>query len=548
MAAPLGTIPSSTRFLYALVPTRIQFVPKSKQAATSGQVRSNSTQIAKIRQYKRTEMREKKKVVTFNKNVPVEEEIEIKRNFRSRMKYEIHTTTDKMQTHDAIFLGETGREAGNIIMVQYSIQEEHSYSCCNYDPKSETDRETQIAEEKTKTCEPKGHVDLEIQQPGKKTRSQKHTWYTCHTCDFKTKMEDSFRFHVQSGNHKVIVYAAKKKEKSATNTINRRKQVDVVDNEAPPEIKMEIVENDLPRNETHETTKMQDSLQFSSYATETEIKQEPCEDWAEVNVHEDTKECIPLDTTPPDDVPDAKFKCLHCKYQTDWKNNMTKHVAARHTPSDKIQWFHCAHCSYKAKVRENLLKHWQYVHNKSQTLKWLYCDKCSYKAKGAILLKNHVITYHTRPDEIKWWACDECPFRGKLKTQLTWHMKTKHRPVWLCCDKCHYKTMEKNSLLSHIRMHDKILKWFRCKQCPYQSFRIREMEEHIRALHGVEKFDFELAELSFSPKVPTKVERDACFEGGDNGGVKCKFCDFVTDAASEVERHIGERHNLITLV
>ncbi|CAA9996192.1 unnamed protein product [Nesidiocoris tenuis] len=59
------------------------------------------------------------------------------------------------------------------------------------------------------------------------------------------------------------------------------------------------------------------------------------------------------------------FECEHCHYQTEFKNNMRKHLLARHVPKPRkpnAKYVRCALCEFDSPTRPDVVKHYFDVH------------------------------------------------------------------------------------------------------------------------------------------------------------------------------------------
>ena len=112
------------------------------------------------------------------------------------------------------------------------------------------------------------------------------------------------------------------------------------------------------------------------------------------------------------------FKCNFCKKPFSKAVNLKKHQEAIH---EGIR-HKCRYCEASYTETGTLQKHIKHVHE--ETAIRHKCEKCERTFENQSSLKFHSTSVH---DKIKNYICDFCNLPLASKTNLTIHMKRKHK-------------------------------------------------------------------------------------------------------------------------
>ena len=122
---------------------------------------------------------------------------------------------------------------------------------------------------------------------------------------------------------------------------------------------------------------------------------------------------------------DGTFQCKRCDYKTTRKSNkgnMTRHVKTVH--SSNISVFKCPQprCIFRTQTKGRMRAHKEGKHNGVR----FDCDFCEYQTPYRENLGKHVEARHADEPSAFAWPCDLCNFKGLDEAELRNHSKIKH--------------------------------------------------------------------------------------------------------------------------
>ncbi|XP_044260770.1 RE1-silencing transcription factor-like [Tribolium madens] len=150
------------------------------------------------------------------------------------------------------------------------------------------------------------------------------------------------------------------------------------------------------------------------------------------------------------------MQCPHCSFKAKQQAHVERHIIAKHTNPEDIQWFKCKLCDYKGKIKYALNLHMKLKHTTDNEAECFNCGMCDYKSKSKRNVKRHTFTNHTAPEKIVWFKCSYCEHRTRFLNKLDNHIVVKHRspqPVqkWHKCTMCGYKSKVEVYLFRHYK-------------------------------------------------------------------------------------------------
>ena len=87
----------------------------------------------------------------------------------------------------------------------------------------------------------------------------------------------------------------------------------------------------------------------------------------------------------------------------------------------------CPHCGKIIVKRENMQKH---ISAKHPIVREYMCNECPFSSAHKAQLKKHINSMHTRSS----FACSQCDQECNTKNNLDWHTRTKHEDTKPSCD------------------------------------------------------------------------------------------------------------------
>ena len=211
------------------------------------------------------------------------------------------------------------------------------------------------------------------------------------------------------------------------------------------------------------------------------------------------------------------LKCTQCKYETNTKAKLRQHIST-HIQEKK---FNCNQCNKlfgtRSSLITHLITHGENINNKKKTIKThmfsdsikseKQCNECDYTTKYQHRLKNHIRIYH---DGVRF-ECNQCDKVYKIAKQLQKHETSDHERNLIQCEKCKFKP---------------------CSQ--------EKMEKHTKEQHGMNNICV-LCKKEYSSSL-------SLFDHWKNihskAKVVCQKCDFETNSAARLGRHVNRYHTI----
>lgn len=109
--------------------------------------------------------------------------------------------------------------------------------------------------------------------------------------------------------------------------------------------------------------------------------------------------------------------------------------------------YKCKHCCYETNKKENT---WQHIKLHIKPDKLLACDKCEF-----VTQYKHHLEYHERKHAgIKPFKCGSCDYRCLNKSMLNSHLKSHSSIYPYQCGDCPYLTKYSHSLKQHLSKYN----------------------------------------------------------------------------------------------
>ncbi|XP_018008827.1 uncharacterized protein LOC108666458 [Hyalella azteca] len=175
-------------------------------------------------------------------------------------------------------------------------------------------------------------------------------------------------------------------------------------------------------------------------------------------------------------------KCPACGAVYSQRNNLVRHLAARHnlspTGTALTAVYTCPHCPFTC-----LALHKYKAHKRSHDLEKAHkCPHCPYKSAVKNALVKH-IRIHTKE---RPYVCDICDFDAVTASILSRHKRSHSGVKPHSCSICHRQFADSKRLRDHLLMHDNV-KPFMCHVCGFACRRKDNLQSHIRNLHDNDK-------------------------------------------------------------
>jgi hypothetical protein len=219
----------------------------------------------------------------------------------------------------------------------------------------------------------------------------------------------------------------------------------------------------------------------------------------------------------------TEFFCHVCKYISDNKQDLYKHVTAQ-TPTEKLSEseapqpahesgeteevsvqnmndqlkYNCGKCIFSSEDTDKLNDQIDNLHNATETLK---CEKCEIECTGERQLIKHIQDVHEL-EASKVHKCKKCEFQSVNISKLNEHRQVDHMVVKINigkaeqfiikCDQCDYKCRLNIQLKKHIDVKHmvKASGKYNCKECGYVSEFIADAWNHTLAKHPDKSYEF----------------------------------------------------------
>lgn len=288
------------------------------------------------------------------------------------------------------------------------------------------------------------------------------------------------------------------------------------------------------------------------------------------------------------------YSCNDCKFKTDSKSYLAKHIQAKHLPSNSYL-NKCSKCKKSYSKKSILQRHFKVCQAKdskySSKLKSFICDNCNYKTHYKWSLSNHMQTKHLlansnfnecskckksfswpqgllrhfkscgKPDNIfKQFCCDYCEYKTGYEFYLSIHIQAKHLPQDPNLNKCQ-KCGKSFSCQPYLRKHSKFcksndgnhstpLKSFSGEGCKSETYVKINLSDHIRAKHLPRDTNLNERQIcgnSFSTQSSLIKHSKICNSKDFNRSPKlktfsCNDCNFKTVYKANLSVHIQGQH------
>lgn len=135
-----------------------------------------------------------------------------------------------------------------------------------------------------------------------------------------------------------------------------------------------------------------------------------------------------------------RYSCDHCKYKTDRKLDLARHIKAKHLPHEP-NLNKCNKCGKKYSWRTYLLKHLKLCGQPKdfkRSLMHYKCDQCGYKTDYKSSLSAHIVAKHLQRD-LNANKCSKCMKSFSKPSSLKRHSKI--------CSQSRKKTLKNDQLL-----------------------------------------------------------------------------------------------------
>jgi hypothetical protein len=121
------------------------------------------------------------------------------------------------------------------------------------------------------------------------------------------------------------------------------------------------------------------------------------------------------------------------------------------------------------------------------------CEFCDYTTNKKSNLTRHIKTRHKKIKNLK---CEFCDYITDKKSNLTRHIKTRHENLKnLKCEFCDYITDKKVNLTRHIKTKHENLK---CEFCDYVGQRKYNLDRHVKLVHLNKKPSCKVVRISYN--------------------------------------------------
>ena len=167
-------------------------------------------------------------------------------------------------------------------------------------------------------------------------------------------------------------------------------------------------------------------------------------------------------------------KCLKCHTMCDSEDSLNTHVTLCYPVKRDIE-FKCSKCDSIWGSAEALHYHLFNTH----VMRACVCDIC-----GAILTNySYLGTHRSSHFNIKKWKCDQCDKSYTTKLAMESHYNAMHEQTQeFFCDHCDFKTFRKSDLSFHVKTKH-IKDYFKCKVCDFASNSPKIVKSHMKKVH-----------------------------------------------------------------
>ena len=182
----------------------------------------------------------------------------------------------------------------------------------------------------------------------------------------------------------------------------------------------------------------------------------------------------------------TRYKCPYCRYCTDLKHDLTRHVAT-HTGDAHYK---CTLCDYAAVRKVSLTSH-IYKQHTNKSYKCQY-KKCNTNRSTLAELYEHIRLDHP----VERYRCDVCPMTFGSQNYLNNHTLTHNDKSYQCkyCDK--YFTLP-HHLSSHLLTHTGV-KQHKCSACSKEFNQKGHLTVHMKIHTGERRYQCSYCDKRFT--------------------------------------------------
>ena len=194
------------------------------------------------------------------------------------------------------------------------------------------------------------------------------------------------------------------------------------------------------------------------------------------------------------------IQCNYCDYQSSAQKFISSHIKRRH--KDIVQFpsktkkhlrkkddqgryvrvnHKCPHCKYSSNRKDALDRHVLAVHDK--TLDFI-CEECGKAFANVYRLQYHSKTVHKG---IKDFQCHMCEHNASTNHKIQLHVKLVHlkeRPFSCHLEKCSFTAGTQRSLKIHIESVHYGVKNVSCPYCEYKTYQFSILRGHVKRKHA----------------------------------------------------------------
>ena len=172
-------------------------------------------------------------------------------------------------------------------------------------------------------------------------------------------------------------------------------------------------------------------------------------------------------------------------------------------------------------------------------LKKLECTFCDWSHRSHNKLTRHMRNKHTG----KSMHCKNCDFKTSTLEKLEIHERRDHNMEKISCPLCETQFISKSSLKNHIRIvHEKNYSTAVCKYCDFSTKQATEMERH-RKLHEENMILCDQCEYKTTKAFRLRQHRDRLHDTTEHF---CKSCDYKSNTRRQLYYHDRAVHRGLT--
>ena len=170
-------------------------------------------------------------------------------------------------------------------------------------------------------------------------------------------------------------------------------------------------QNEETPEDNNQTLEPEDLVMKEELAADEDVKEDGVAD-------DDTDDAI-------EEEEDGTFQCKRCDYKTTRKSNkgnLRRHIRMVHSSNSPIYKCSVPGCTYITKGKSRMRAHTEGKHNGVR----FDCGFCEYQTPYRENLGKHVDARHADEKTAFAWPCDLCNFKGLFESELKTHNKIKH--------------------------------------------------------------------------------------------------------------------------